>query len=766
MKKASLVLWFCLFLISFLRESKAASQEEGHGVYIVYMGAKGSSDDQLQLMSSLTTRRKNAVVHSYKNSFSGFAARLSDVEVQSIAQQPGVVSVFPDPVFQLHTTRSWDFLNDQYDLVHNFPYSSGSNSSSNGADTIIGIFDSGIWPESESFNDKGIGSIPSRWKGTCTQGYDFNSSSCNRKLIGARFYDDPGEFITPVTGTPRDHDGHGTHVAATAAGSPVGGASYYGLAEGTAKGGSPGSRIAVYRICTPYGCSGSAIMKAFDDAIADGVDIINLSIGQPAGAEDEFSRNPIAIGSFHAIEKGIFVVGSAGNDGPLRETVVNVAPWIFTVAATTIDRNIETYIPLGGNKLIKGGGISFSDLKKSPVYPLVDSVSVKLDTEFVSDGDARDCEPDSLDESKAKGKIIVCEHLDDDYSLKDRLDEVKKKGGTGFILIIPDDELITAPKIGSFPGAVITQGDGIKVRSYINSTRNPVATILPTVSVDNFKPAPVVASFSSRGPAYNTRNLLKPDIAAPGTAILAAWPSNDTELTRPDQEPPVFNIVSGTSMSCAHVSAIVATLKSQNPTWSPSAIRSAIMTTAFQQSNSKSPMIVNSAYGQYLATPYDFGAGVATMSGPLKPGLVYETEITDYLQFLCSTGYNTSTIKLISNTLPNNFSCPDNSTDDSASNMNYPSIAISMSKERDTKEVTRTLTRIGDEELEYTAIITAPDNLRVRVSPKKLKFMSKTKKLSYQVSFKATTRDREFFGSIIWTNGKYKVRSPFVVSFW
>ncbi|XP_060200944.1 CO(2)-response secreted protease-like [Lycium barbarum] len=180
MKNVSLVLWFCVFLISFLRESKVASQGQGHGVYSVYMGAKGSSDDQLQLMSSLTTRRKNAVVHSYKNSFSGFAAHLSDVEAQSIAQQPGVVSVFPDPAFQLHKMRSWDFLNHQYDLVHNFLYSSGSNSSSNGADTIIGIFDSGIWPESECFNDKGIGPIPSRWKGTCTRGYDFNSSCCNR----------------------------------------------------------------------------------------------------------------------------------------------------------------------------------------------------------------------------------------------------------------------------------------------------------------------------------------------------------------------------------------------------------------------------------------------------------------------------------------------------------------------------------------------------------------------------------------------------------
>ncbi|KAK4342932.1 hypothetical protein RND71_038748 [Anisodus tanguticus] len=108
---------------------------------------------------------------------------------------------------------------------------------------------------------------------------------------------------------------------------------------------------------------------------------------------------------------------------------------------------------------------------------------------------------------------------------------------------------------------------------------NPVATILPTISVANFRPAPVVAFFSSRGPASNTPNLLKSDIGAPGNAILAAWPKNDTEVTLPGQEPPLFNIVSGTSMSCAHVSGIAATLKSQNPTWSPTAIRSAIMTT-------------------------------------------------------------------------------------------------------------------------------------------------------------------------------------------
>lgn len=146
--------------------------------------------------------------------------------------------------------------------------------------------------------------------------------------------------------------GHGTHVAGTAAGSVVPGASYYGLAAGTAKGGSPGSRIAMYKVCTAEGCFGSAILAAFDDAIRDGVDVLSLSIGS-SSYQPELSRDPIAIGAFHAVEQGIIVVSSAGNDGPKRGTVANFAPWLLTVAASTMDRNFESNVVLGGNKVVK-----------------------------------------------------------------------------------------------------------------------------------------------------------------------------------------------------------------------------------------------------------------------------------------------------------------------------------------------------------------------------------------------------------------------------
>ncbi|KAL0360513.1 UNVERIFIED_CONTAM: CO(2)-response secreted protease [Sesamum radiatum] len=748
-----------LLLTVFLGQTNAAQER----VYIVYMGASVSSNgtprnDHTQLLSSLIKRNKNSVVQNYNKGFSGFAARLSEEEAKSIAQRPGVVSVFPDPVLQLHTTRSWDFLKYQTSVKIDSTPTSSYDSSSAGADTIIGILDTGIWPEAESFIDDDMSPIPSHWKGKCMEGQNFTSSNCNRKVIGARYYDDPDsgtEF-----GTPRDESGHGTHVASTAAGRPVSGASYYGLAKGTAEGGSPRSRIAMYRVCTPGGgCLGSAILKAFDDAIADGVDVLSLSLGSSPG-EPDFSTDPIAIGAFHAVEKGIIVACSAGNSGPSPLTVVNVAPWILTVAATTIDRDFDADVVLGGNKVIKGGGINFSGLNKSAIYPLIDGTSAKSSNQH-DQADARNCIPGSLDDSKVKGKIVLCENKDEDYGAKDKFNTLKSQGAVGMILVDNNDRQVPS-KYGTFPIAAVTEEDGAQILSYIKSNSNPLATILPTVIIPNYKPAPVVGYFSSRGPTFGITNLLKPDIAAPGVAILAAWPSNDKREALPEKEAPVFDILSGTSMACPHVSGLAAIVKSQHPTWSPSAIRSAIMTTAIQMNNLHGPITTNTGS---RATAYDIGAGEISLSGPLQPGLVYETETIDYIQFLCNIGYDTSKIKSIAPHVPNNFSCSSNSNSDAISNMNYPSIAISNLKGNESKTVNRTVTNVGEEDLTYTAVVEAPASMHVEVVPNKLQFTKSVKKLSFQVTFKlGTSSGEDLFGSITWSNEKYKVRSPFVVS--
>ncbi|XVF63650.1 hypothetical protein PTKIN_Ptkin09bG0103700 [Pterospermum kingtungense] len=756
----SLISFF--FTVSLFTETGGAAADKD-GVYIVYMGApasrKGSlRDDQAQLLSSLLKRNNGALVHSYKNGFSGFAAVLSAEEARSIAERPGVVSVFPDPVLELHTTRSWDFLKYQTSVEIESNPNSDSNSTSQDSDVIIGILDTGIWPESKSFNDEAMGPIPKRWKGTCAVAQDFNTSNCNKKIIGARSYDvDSRSYIKYHS--PRDMIGHGTHVASTAAGSEVQGVSYYGLAAGTAKGGAPGARIAMYGVCSPdNGCRGSSILAAFDDAIADGVDVLSLSLGSSSFLKPDFVNDPIALGAFHAVQHGITVVCSAGNDGPRPGSVVNAAPWILTVAASTIDRDFESDVVLGDKQAIKGEAINFANIKNSPVYPIIYGKSAKKTG--VDENESRMCYPDSMDQEIIKGKIVVCDSEDSSYGPSDKKNEVKKLGGIGIVLI-DDESRAVASSFGTFPTTVINSTDGAKILSYINSTKNPVATILPTTTPTKYKPAPTIAYFSSRGPSTIPKNILKPDIAAPGVNILAAWIGNDTVEAPEGKDPPLYNVISGTSMACPHVSGIAATVKSRNQEWSSSAIRSAIMTTATQINNLKTPITTEKG----TATPYDFGAGEVTTTGPLQPGLVYETTAIDYLNFLCYHGYNVSTIKTIANNT-DGFTCPEESSTDLISNINYPSIAISNFNGKTGRKVNRTLTNVGgDAKTDYTVSIDAPEGLDVQVAPDKLQFTNNGDKSSYQVSFSAANPLKtDVFGSITWSNGKYKVRSPFAVS--
>lgn len=181
------------------------------------------------------------------------------------------------------------------------------------------------------------------------------------KVIGAKYFNlDPSPFEENFS--PVDEEGHGTHTAATVAGVPVAGASLYGIGKGTARGGVPSARIAVYKVCWSSGCSDMDLLAAFDEAIADGVNFISVSIG---GATKQFFSDPIAIGAFHAMKRGILTTCSAGNDGPYTMTVENAAPWILTVAASAIDRQFTTQVAFGN-----GRKATVSTMKLS-LYPLL-----------------------------------------------------------------------------------------------------------------------------------------------------------------------------------------------------------------------------------------------------------------------------------------------------------------------------------------------------------------------------------------------------------
>jgi len=175
------------------------------------------------------------LLYTYETTMTGFAAKLSTKQYEALTNIDGVLFVAPDEILSLHTTYSTHFLG--LELGRGL-----WNSSSLAADVIIGVLDTGIWPEHISFCDTGFSPVPSRWKGACEKGTNFSRSNCNKKLIGARAFLKGYEAIngrineTDDFRSARDSNGHGTHTASTTAGSVVPGASLFGMAEGVASG--------------------------------------------------------------------------------------------------------------------------------------------------------------------------------------------------------------------------------------------------------------------------------------------------------------------------------------------------------------------------------------------------------------------------------------------------------------------------------------------------------------------------------------------------
>ncbi|KAK1661425.1 hypothetical protein QYE76_049584, partial [Lolium multiflorum] len=340
---SALLLCLCMLLCRVHGETRK--------LYIVYLGdvkhghpddVVASHDDMLATLLGSKEESSASVAYNYKHGFSGFAAMLTPEQAKQLAEFPEVISVERSKRHRTATTRSWDFLGLNYQM----PATGLLHGSNYGEDVIIGVVDSGIWPESRSFNDEGYGPVPSRWKGKCQVGPDWGINNCSRKIIGARFYN-PGvsdDLLKVDSLSPRDHVGHGTHCASTAAGSAVEGASFHGLAEGVARGGAPRARIAVYKALWADGSGSTAtVLAAIDDAIHDGVDVLSLSLAHPD--ENSFS-------ALHAVQKGITVVYAGGNDGPRPQTIENTSPWAITVAASKVDRSFPTVITLGNKQHI------------------------------------------------------------------------------------------------------------------------------------------------------------------------------------------------------------------------------------------------------------------------------------------------------------------------------------------------------------------------------------------------------------------------------
>ncbi|CAI0408233.1 unnamed protein product [Linum tenue] len=724
-----------LHLSSSITHATVAQQRK---VYIVYMGDVSPTRSHISaldqhhdlLLSAIQdeSMARSAKLYSYTRSFNGFAARLLPEEAHRIRGREGVVSVFESQKNQLHTTRSWNFLKMPQDVRRKATVESN---------IIVGLLDTGIYPDAPSFNASGFGPPPAKWKGKCDSGANF--TGCNNKVIGARFYNldqmDPNIDVE----TPADLDGHGSHTSSTVAGVPVGGASLYGIARGTARGGVPSARIAMYKVCWSSGCDDVNLMAGFDDAIADGVDLISVSIG---GSPKPFHVDPIAIGAFHAMKKGILVSCSAGNIGPALGTVQNVAPWILTVAASNLDRQFKTAVKLRNG--VKSAGISINTFSpKRAMYPLTSGIQAAINVSGY--GNASACDYGTLDEKKVKGKLVFCRgSANQDYSIN----EMK---GAGVIMTAAQMSDIAALTI--IPGTVLTVADGDKIDRYINTTKYPRAVIQKTRTVH--VSAPAIASFSSRGPQFISPSILKPDVAAPGLSILAGYSTLATLTgTKDDPRRYPFNIISGTSMACPHVTATAAYVKSFHPDWSPAMIKSAIMTTA-------TPIKIP-AEGEGLAT----GSGQINPTRALHPGLVYDMALTDYISYLCKEGYNDSDISLLYHSRKN-LSCADIKPAKGSDGLNYPSMHYQLNASITTFSVEfhRSVKHVGFGHSVYKAKVTSPKGISIEVFPEKLVFNRKHQKQSFKVCVSGELKNGTYIatGSLVWDDTKHVVLSPIVV---
>jgi Subtilase family/PA domain len=587
----------------------------------------------------------------------GFVADLTGAQAFELSSDRDVLVLSKDVARHTDTWNTPDFLGLSGPRGAWQRQAGGPQAAGDGV--VVGVIDSGIWPESKSFSGSRLTRSPkTRWKisrvgdhvrmkksdggvflgrcqlshrsaGTRARAKGWKASDCTTKLIGARYYPDaflaavprpdrsPHEFLST-----RDGDGHGSHTAGTAAGNRVADVRTEGVRFGDVSGMAPAARVAAYKVCfddrdeETGDCFGSAILSAIDDAVADGVDVINMSISGVA----ETVVDPVEIAFEGAAEAGIFVATSAGNDGPGASTVAHNSPWLTTVAAST-HNNFVNSVVLGNGRKIRGASITPETLPQTRLISAARAAAPGAEPEAA----ALCFLGGVLDPAKVEGRIVVCER-----GINDRVDKskaVKKAGGVGMILANVAPGTLDAD-FHSVPTVHISDTDSPKVFRYLDKAGRTATAAFKRGDLTSQRPTPVpqIAVFSSRGPATaNESDVLKPDITAPGVNVLAA-------VAPPANEERKFNLYSGTSMASPHIAGLAAFMMAERRSWTPMQVKSAMMTTATN---------LRGQNGGRVTNPFTQGAGQVRIKKAFSPGLFINSGTVDWRGFLAGQGLPT-----------------------------------------------------------------------------------------------------------------------------
>lgn len=732
------------------------------------LAAVGASDDK---------------VYSYRYALNAVAVRLTPAQARKLATRKDVRHVWQDRTKFVETNASPGFL--------------GLNAKSGGLrrdlglqgeNIVIGVIDSGIAPGHPSFADTKPADRPRLcksawaeqsllglwlcrrfdrrpdilvydplpdWHGTCQPGERLSATDCNNKLIGARWYIDG--FLTEYSldenefRSARDADGHGTHIASVAAGNYVN-ATLSGVRVAKISGMAPRARIAVYKACwlepgaIRASCSTADLARAIEDAVADGVDIINYSVGS-----DDDMTGPDDLALLAAADAGVLSVAAAGNEGPQPGSLITPAadPWVLAVGASSRAGDhyraaIRVNSPAAVRKDYPAIEAGFTPRLKD-VGPLTLRLILAND-DFIgifdgTSGSTYDGCERLVNTREMAGQIAFMQRGGCDFAVK-----IRNAQGAGakaaLIFNNQGDAILMTGTRGAvnIPAMMIGQADGETLRDLLVD-EDPVEVTLDTrIILVEHDPGNQMQAFSGRGPDEWDPAILKPDVTAPGVDILGAQTPDVANNVRGE----LFQYLSGTSMAAPHVAGVAALLKEAHPDWTPAMLRSALVTTGRQD--------IDKENGN-AADPLDFGGGHIQPNKAIAPGLVYDAGADNFDAYLCGRGTGRPGVDcaaLEAAGLP---------TD--GSDLNLPSIALDRLVNE--QVVHRRLTNVGPAAT-YTSSLDLPSTLKAEVTPPVLSLgTGESADVAIHFTSDGTEPDAWQFGSLTWTGPTATVRSPVAI---